>query len=296
MAIQINNVNVIDDSRNISAGIVTVGTGNSQATINGNTGIASIGIGITAEGSSGDLTISGTLTAAGISVPPSVVSFSPADGATDVDTDVNISITFDQYITGLATDKYIRIRSGSATGTVLETITANAGNVSVSGATVTINPSTNYPTSTTMYPVIDEGAFFGVYDSPSQEINTYNFTSYAIPEEGDLFQGGYVMCKTASVLWIVAPPAAQFNTNYSNRTTANSCAQTVTGYSGWFYPTVSQLQNPGYVCRANWGNTFGSIWGTAQGQYNVVYSWGNPGGEATSHTGFRAVSFRTVSY
>ena len=296
MAIKVSNVNVIDNSRNVSAGIVTVGAGNSQTTIDGNTGIASIGIGITADGPAGNLSISGILTAGGISVPPSAVSFSPGVGSTSIDVDSNIQITFDQYITGLATDKNIRIRSGSATGTVLETIASNAGNVSVSGATVTINPSSNFPTSTTIYPVIDEGAFLGVYDSPSQEINTYNFTTYDIPAEGDLFQGGYVMCKTASVLWIVAPATAMFNTNYAGRTAATTCAQTGTGYSGWFYPTVSQLQNPGYVCRANWNTGFAAAWGTAQGQYNVVYSNGAAGGENTAHTGFRAVAFRQVSY
>ena len=295
MAIKVSNVNVIDNSRNVSAGIVTVGAGNSQTTIDGNTGIANIGIGITAEGSSGNLTISGILTAAGISVPPSVVSFDPADGAINVDTDSNFSITFDQYITGLATDKYIRIRSGSATGTVLQTITANSGSVSVTDATVTINPS-NFPVSTVIYPVIDEGAFFGVYGSPSQEINTYNFTSYSIPNEGDLFQGGYVMCKTVDTLWIIAPPEAQLYVDYNNRTTATTCAQTVTGYSGWFYPSLGQLQNPAYVCRQYSPNGFPSSWGNAQGQNNVVYSNGAIGGEATSHTGFRAVAFRTVSY
>lgn len=296
MTIQINNVNVIDNSRNISAGIITVGAGNSQTTIDGNTGIANIGIGITADGSPGNLSISGTLTADGISIPPSVVSFDPADGSTNIDVDSNFEITFDQYITGVVAGKNITIRSGSATGTVLETIAANAGNVSINNATVTINPSSNFPTSTTIYPVVDEGAFLGVYDSPSQKIDTYNFTTYSIPSEGDLFQGGYVMCKTPSVLWIVAPPAATFNTNYNNRTTATTCAQTVTGYSGWFYPSLGQLQNPGYICRSNWPQGFAKTWGNAQGQNNVVNSNGSIGGENPAHTGIRAVAFRTVTY
>ena len=55
MAIKVSGVTVIDNDSNVNAGI-------------------------------------GTFT--GLDVPPTVVSFSPADGATNRDTETNISITF----------------------------------------------------------------------------------------------------------------------------------------------------------------------------------------------------------
>ena len=85
MAIKVNNVTAIDDSRNVSAaGIATVGSGNSTITINGLTGIMSVGTGITMQGIPGNISIAGTLTAAGFNIPATIVSFSPAIGATSV--------------------------------------------------------------------------------------------------------------------------------------------------------------------------------------------------------------------
>ena len=69
MAIKVNDVTVIDDSTNFSnVGIVTVGSGSSLTTIDSDANFI-VGIGITLDGRPGNIAISGTLSAAGLSLP-----------------------------------------------------------------------------------------------------------------------------------------------------------------------------------------------------------------------------------
>jgi hypothetical protein len=70
---------------------------------------------------------------------------------------------------------------------------------------------------------------------------------------GSTFQCGRVICKNGGIAWIVAPSCSQVSRNWYNRddavTTALACTA---GATGWFGPTVSQLQNPGYLCGTYW--------------------------------------------
>ena len=69
MAIQINDINVIDDDRNFSnVGILTVGTGSSLTDIDSDANLT-VGVGITFNGVAGNISIAGTITAAGLSLP-----------------------------------------------------------------------------------------------------------------------------------------------------------------------------------------------------------------------------------
>ena len=139
MALKIGDVNVIDNERNLNCGI-------------------------------------GTFTS--LDVPPSVISFSPADGATGVALNSNIVIIF-----GVTVSKgtgNITLRKGSASGTVIETIDITGGSVSVSGGAVTINPS-DFPTGNDIYVVFPaDGVTNPLLGSGNNEITTYNFTSAPI--------------------------------------------------------------------------------------------------------------------
>jgi hypothetical protein len=71
MAIKVSNTTVIDDSRNFSnIGIMTVGVGSSIVNIIPNSNFT-IGTGITFNGTSSikNISIAGTFTAAGLSIP-----------------------------------------------------------------------------------------------------------------------------------------------------------------------------------------------------------------------------------
>ena len=86
----------------------------------------------------------GILTASSLDVPPQVLTFSPADGATSVSLDSNIVITFNSNL--VKGSGNITLRDGSASGTVLETIGVNDSTVTISGGEVTINPVSDFST------------------------------------------------------------------------------------------------------------------------------------------------------
>ena len=237
MAIRISGCTVIDNSRNISiANNMCVGV-------------------VTMTGSTGNIETPGTITAGGLDFPISVVSFSPADGATGVLVDGNIVLTFNQFVekptTGIGTTAVITLRNSSGIGTVLQTIGVTSTSVQVNGTIVTIDPPSPLPNSTNVYVVIDASAF-NSSGGNSSLINTYDFTIKDL-ELGDSFGGGFLICKASPLRWVVSPRSAEVSRTWYLRNDANTTAQSVSGCTGWFVPTLSQLQNPGYLCRSFWG-------------------------------------------
>jgi hypothetical protein len=225
MAIQISGCTVIDNSRNVNAGI-------------------------------------GTFTE--LDVPPIPISFSPSDGATEVATGTNIVITFNQLI--VKGTGNITLRDGSAGGTVLQTIDVTSGNVTISGGVATISPPSALPTNTNVYVVVDAGAFVSGVGGNNAIINTYDFTTVDVPPLGDAYEGGFLICCSGSVYWIVAPNTSEVSRTWYLRNDANTRAQQVSGCTGWFVPTRPQLQNPGYTCRTFW-DSFSSTgyWSSTEG-------------------------------
>ena len=111
-------------------------------------------------------------------VPISVSSFNPADGATSVAIDGNIAITFSENIAKGTGN--ITLRAGSASGTIRQTIDVTNAAVSISGAVATINPPSDLQYEEDTYVVVDAGCFTntdGDAASANALINTYNFTT-----------------------------------------------------------------------------------------------------------------------
>jgi hypothetical protein len=82
-------------------------------------------------------------------------------------------------------------------------------------------------------------------------INTYSFTTTAVL--GQSYEGGFLICKASPLRWVVSPYSAEVTRSWHSRNDANTTAQSVSGCTGWFVPTLTQLQNPGYCCRSFWG-------------------------------------------
>ena len=79
------------------------------------------------------------------------------------------------------------------------------------------------------------------------------------------YSSGNLICKASSVGWIVAPNASQVSRTWYCRNDANTTAQSVSGCTGWFIPTSTQLQNPGYCCRVYWDSFSSTIyWGSTE--------------------------------
>ncbi len=96
------------------------------------------------------------LTAASDTSAPKVLSYSPADGSTGVDTAANIALTFNELIQRGAGTIYLR--SGSSSGTIVESFNAaSSDRLSIAGTTLTVDPTANLSGSTRYYLTFGSG-------------------------------------------------------------------------------------------------------------------------------------------
>ncbi|WP_303812850.1 Ig-like domain-containing protein, partial [Sandarakinorhabdus limnophila] len=109
---------------------------------------------------------------------PTVTTFSPTDGATNVTASSNIVLTFNEAIrVGTGT---VEIRSGSANGTVFESFNAaTSARLTVSGSTLTIDPTSDLAAGTQYFVVLPSGAVRDVAGNAYAGTSTYDFTTAA---------------------------------------------------------------------------------------------------------------------
>jgi|TARA_B100000035_G_scaffold195777_2_gene167213 hypothetical protein len=113
-----------------------------------------------------------------LDLPPQPITFNPTDGATNVALNSNIVITFNTDVSAVSGN--VTLREGSASGSVIQTIDVTSGSVSISGGAVTINPS-DFTAGKNIFVVVDDGAFKETnFNSGSNVINTYDFTTVPI--------------------------------------------------------------------------------------------------------------------
>lgn len=105
------------------------------------------------DGHSGGYTLN-AVEQSGDFVAPTALEFSPADGATNVARDANITVTFSEPV--VRGSGNIQLRSGSATGTVVETF--SDGRMQFDGGTLTIDPSVTLSMSTTYFVTFAAGS------------------------------------------------------------------------------------------------------------------------------------------
>ena len=179
-------------------------------------------------------------------------SINPANGATNIGVGTNITLSFtgSPPVRGTGT---ITLRSGSTSGSVIETFdAASSGRISVSGNDWILDPTSNLGFSTSIHTIIPSTAIVGYVGLNTTGADTHSFTTLA-PIVGDSYEGGFLICKASPLRWVVSPPSAEVSTNWYNTNSAVTAAQQVSGCTGWFVPSIGQLQNPGYCCRSFWG-------------------------------------------
>jgi uncharacterized repeat protein (TIGR02059 family) len=107
--------------------------------------------------------------------PPTVISFNPADGATGVNPASNIVLNFSELVQKGATGT-IEIHSGSANGSLVESfVAATSANLTVSGSTLTINPSNDLSNDTHYFVTLHQGSINDLAGNGNAEISTYDF-------------------------------------------------------------------------------------------------------------------------
>ncbi|MBB3944074.1 methionine-rich copper-binding protein CopC, partial [Sphingorhabdus rigui] len=109
---------------------------------------------------------------------PTVLNFSPTDGVTGIAVGSNIVVTFSEAIArGTGT---ITLRSGSATGTAIESFdAATSSRLSLSGSTLTINPASDLATNTQYFLVFSSGNIKDAAGNIYTGTSTYDFTTIA---------------------------------------------------------------------------------------------------------------------
>jgi len=133
-------------------------------------------------------------------------------------------------------------------------------------------------------------------------ISTNNFSIQSIVSDlGVWSSGGHIICKASSTAWIVAPRCSEVSRTWYCRedavTTANACASP---FTGWFVPTITQLQNPGYTCRTFW-DSFSSTGYWSSTEHNatcacrVYFTNGSTTSRAKTTT-YCVRAFRCVTY
>jgi beta-glucanase (GH16 family) len=110
---------------------------------------------------------------------PTVISYSPAAGSTNVAVNSNLIMNFNKSVTPVS-GKNIYIKNAS-NDSIVETIPATSTNVSGSGtSTITITPSAALSFNTTYYIQVDPGAFVDTYSDQYAGIadtTTWDFTT-----------------------------------------------------------------------------------------------------------------------
>jgi hypothetical protein len=181
----------------------------------------------------------------------SFLSITPANGATNVSLTTNITLAFTSVPTrGTGT---IELRSGSTSGSVIESFdAASSGRISISDSNYIIDPTSNLELGKTVYTIIPSTAIPGYAGLNTTGADTHSFST-PVPNLGDSYEGGFLICKASPLRWVVSPRSAEVSRTWYLRDDANTTAQSVSGCTGWFVPTGPQLQNPGYLCRSFWG-------------------------------------------
>lgn len=123
-----------------------------------------------------------------LAAPPTASSFSPADGAADIEQSTNLVITFSESVTATTTiSSFVTIKRASDDSTV-EAIDVSGSQISGSGSvTITINPSSDLLNQTAYYVQVDNDAFFNgtdEYYAGISDTTTWNFTTQGSSSRG----------------------------------------------------------------------------------------------------------------
>ncbi|MBA3756526.1 MAG: Ig-like domain-containing protein [Nitrosomonas sp.] len=105
---------------------------------------------------------------------PSVSVFSPTNSATDVPVDSNLVLTFSETIQKGSGSISLKTAGNS----LVESFdAASSNNLSISGNTLTINPTDNLSSNTQYFVTVDSGSIKDLTDNSNAAIRSYSFTT-----------------------------------------------------------------------------------------------------------------------
>lgn len=111
------------------------------------------------------------------SIAPTLTQRSPADGATEISHQSNIVLTFSENVVVGSGARYL-VKKSSDNSTVLS-VNSDSSEVSVSGTTVTINPTSDMPAATSLYLIIESGVVTDIAGNPYAGISSTSGYTFA---------------------------------------------------------------------------------------------------------------------
>ena len=172
-------------------------------------------------------TTSYDFTTAGDTKAPTISSFTPNDGISGVDTGSNIVVTFNEAIQrGTGT---IYLRSGSATGTVVESYLAtNSSNLSISGSTLTINPTNNLANNTHYFVTFASGTIKDLAGNSYAGTSSYDFTTATSSNSVYISSGGITLHLNYDAPAMAAPSSFRTQIEQAALMIANAISDPIT--------------------------------------------------------------------
>lgn len=112
---------------------------------------------------------------------PTVMAFSPADGATNVAANSNISVTFSEAIgAGFGS---VELRSGSPAGTLVEAFSIGSSpRLAISGSTLSIDPTSNFEANTRYFVVLPGGIVKDADNNGFAGTSSFDFVTAPPPD------------------------------------------------------------------------------------------------------------------
>lgn len=120
--------------------------------------------------------------------------------------------------------------------------------------------------------IVSKVVLGGNYDIRSSTY--YSRIAKSCPVTTALPDGSRLICKAGGIAWFVAPSCTQVGQSWAGGSglvcewSSLSLALTNNGFkpTDWFVPSISVLNNPGYVCRTNWDSFCSTnYWSSSQG-------------------------------
>ena len=165
---------------------------------------------------------------------PAISTLSPAHHSTDVAVDTNLEITFDENIAAGTGNLVIHEYTDWGTGTVSINITS--GQVLITGAVLTVNPTADLSTAMKYYITLDDGAiedlsgnaFSGISDETTWLFTTIPFYG-DVDTNGDVraYDAGQVLKHLASTLPEALDNSQLLNANVTSNTEITAFDATV---------------------------------------------------------------------
>ena len=211
--------------------------------------------------------------------PDPVLSQFAGEEAVNVSTTSDIVLKFDQAVQKGTGD--IEIRTGSASGSIAETVDVTSANVCICYGggfgcdVVTINPTSNLPSNSDVYTVIPAGSFKNYVDGDYAGTSSKFFTTTPCLGDTDLYWGGLYIGANGNNRFLLSPYCTEGCSNGAGAACIYQCHLTQCNYAasvkGYMYSKCGGFKcssvleacgscGPNYLCTSTETCTITACW------------------------------------